>query len=1163
MRKLLKYLLVILSVVFFAIGAISCSDSSEQSFNLLSKEISLMVGAKTQIAYENEEKNKLTFTSSDIETVSVSDTGEISALKSGVALVSVECKNQIEICKVIVLDTDAYIDVGCSEYSMVVGSSVTLQAKAYLNGNAFLNETKWSISDAATENYTLTQNENDVTFSASSVGYYTLKASNEYTEAQCRVKVLNENARRADSPVVTIEHCDTLQWNTVNGLENYKIYVEGQNEIVVKGTSYSISDFIDADALPYGKSLNIMVSAYAENNFDYIDSYYTKVAVSHDYALNETVDATCYTIGTMVYTCKDCNRSYTDNAYLEEHNYVKGTCSVCNAYKTEGVLYFYDDNFIPMPTPAEASDSQSEWRIKYSDYYTEEDTTSSTKLWLAVSSNQDDIPEEKRIECYYVHGLKDNTLETVYITEYYNDGVHGKLPVKYVRGGAFSRNDVVKNVILPEGVTEIRGASFSRSKNLETVVMPGVKYMPAIDAPQYNYGMGAFINCYGLKSVVVGDSFINDALSFRDTNFTGNEKWSVDIYVWADTIEGVELLANPDYVKFNQLITGVSSPSISGKMYAYHDDNGTYCEDYWHYDENGLPVVDQHEFKNNGDCIHCGATYSDKVNYGYDSNFIPMPSPSAWVKNTETLVFTATDIDVEWKAKYEKYVPEGVDKSTLEKPEQWWKAVFDGRKAIPENERIKCYYVKGTYDVTKQSYVIPETYKGAQGTLPIKYVGYNAFSSNKHITEFIATETLTELRGASFYACSSLQTVSLPGLKYLPGHDLYMFPYHYRMANFDSCDNLTKLVVAGEFKANGNHFRYSNSTQVTDKVQLYVYADNINNVIHKMSDPYAKWNKLLTDTKYIYDDVTDGIECSDNTKWHFDENGRPVRNAHDIENGVCKNCGMIEMKTIAYAYDDNFIPMPNYGDIKSDSAWRVKYEKYVPSGTDKSTLTTPELWYTAVYNNRSSITSTDKVECYYITGLVDTTLTEISIPSTYNDGVHGELPIKYAKWGAFGGKGLVKVVATETFTELRGRVFASCTSLKTAILPGVKYLSGLYKDYEDPLMHCQNFNGCSSLTKIVVADGFRASGVNFSGTSGGKIAIYQNGTTASSSTNLWIGSTYQRNALLSEKIFKYDATGTLDDSAYWHYAENGEPVHNKHVDSNTDGKCDWCLDIIE
>ena len=228
-------------------------------------------------------------------------------------------------------------------------------------------------------------------------------------------------------------------------------------------------------------------------------------------------------------------------------------------------------------------------------------------------------------------------------------------------------------------------------------------------------------------------------------------------------------------------------------------------------------------------------------------------------------------------------------------------------------------------------------------------------------------------------------------------------------------------------------------------------------------------------------------------------------------------------------------------------------------------MTSPALWWKAVYANISSFSEDDKQSCYYVSGLVDQSLTEVRITATYNDGVHGELPVKYIGKGAFSGNNTItKVFATETLTELRGTAFSNCTNLKTVVIPGVKCLAditgvGNYWTRE-------NFNYCSSLTKIVVGEGFKAYGINFRGNSGGKIAIYICGSTRISSTQLWIDSIYGHNALISEAIYAYDATGLLDDYKYWHYNVNGEPVHNKHVDvkptDNVDGICDKCGDAV-
>ena len=699
---------------------------------------------------------------------------------------------------------------------------------------------------------------------------------------------------------------------------------------------------------------------------------------------------------------------------------------------------------------------------------------------------------------------------------------------------------------MPEGISEIRGGAFGGSDSLETVVAPGVKYLPGIDKPQLGYLMHAFSNSLNLKSVVLGEGIINEAMSFRNRYYTGNEKGTADIYVYANNLEGVNMLAKPAYEKFNQI--------LSGKIYPfYQTSDQIYCEDFWHFDEKGLPVISQHDYKDGGACVNCGATNPGNLKYGYDGNFIAMPTPSD-VENSSS----------EWMLKYAQYA---IAEEQLTTPEQWWKAVYDNRIAIPLKDRIECYYVKRTNDYAAKKYVIPETYSGAQGTLPVKYVGYSAFMNNKNITEIIATETLTELRGASFSGCTALQTAVFPGVKYLQGHDLYMFPYYSRMANFDYCDSLTKLVVAGGFKARGNHFRYSNTTQVTDKIRLYVYADTTAGVNPKLSDPNTKWNKLMTDSKFVYDDIADGIDCLDNKKWHFDQNGIPVRNEHEYVDGACKHCGAIMTTTVAYAYNDNFVPMPTPDEIVAGSAWRAKYEKYLPQGTDKTALTTPELWWKAIDGNKTNIVEGDRVKCYYVSGLVDVTLSEVIISATFNDGVHGTLPVKYiANRALQNNANIKKVVASESLTELRGRAFASCTNLTIAILPGVKYLSSLYSETDANLLHCQNFNACSSLKKLVVGGGFKSAGQNFKGDTGGVIRIYNYGVATSSSTNLWIGSTYARyNALLTETIFAYDETG-LKEGKFWHFDQNGIPVHNVHVNVKPtgaiDNKCDVCGDIM-
>ncbi len=1142
--KKLKYILFVLSVICFSLGIFACGGSEEPTLkdgnlNLLVKEYTLNVGTDRELVYEYDGDYEVKFESSDTDVVQVSNDGKLSAIKEGVVFVTIYANTKSDICRVNITDTEYFIDLGYSEYSMVTGSSLKLTANTYKDSQPYSSEVSWSISDSNINKYEFTVNGNSVTFNAKDIGYYTITATNGKASASCKIKVLNENAKRADAPSVSVDKCNTLKWNKSNDIDTYQVIVDGQNPVIVNGTSMDITQFIGVENLPYGKDLKIMVKTYAQDNFDYVDSYLTGLSFSHDYAMNETTEVSCFKAGVMVFTCNDCNRTYTDNNYFEPHNYVDGACTVCNDYKTNGILYFYDSNFIPMPTPSEVSDASGKWRTKYAEYYDINDYDTdgeslSVQLWLAVTKNKDSIPEEEREKCYYVHGLKDTSLQNVYVSAYYDDGVHGKLPVRYVRNSAFYKNETVKNIILPETVTEVRGATFARCLNLKKVVMPGVKFLPAIDEPQYNYLMNVFNNCQGLECVVVGAGFVNEALSFRNLSFTGNEKGTVDIYVYADNTDGVVLMSGSNASK-NHL--------LSGNAYAY-DENAIYCEEFWHYDDNGLPVITKHEYVGKGDCLHCGQEYPNNVNYGYDANYIPMPT-----------IEEAANANSEWRLTYSKYVAVAPNENT---PENWWKAVFDNRALIPEDDRIKCYYVKGPIDSRKDQMVIPATYKGAQGVLPVKYVGHEAFNGNKYIKKIIATETLTELRGACFQNCISLTTAVFPGVRYLPNQDLYTTPYYYRMANFNYCDALTKLVVAGGFQANGTHFRYSATTQVTDKIDLYVYASSTEGVNPKLSDPTAKWNKLVTDRKFIYDDPIDGLICN-TSYWHYDEDNEPVRNSHDYLNGTCQNCGCIEMKTVEYAYTDNYIPMPSYKDIEAGSEWRNVYEKY--AGSNVSSLNTPDAWWTAVDNNKANIVAADFVKCYYVKGLIAAENGVVNISATYNDGLHGELPVKYLGTEAFANKtDIVKVFATDSIIEFKGRAFANCSNLKVAVFPGLNYLSGLVNHNNIYLTHCQNFNNCTSMTKLVVGADFQASGQNFKGNTG-TLSIYYSGTDRPIADVLWNNSTFSANGLLSQYRFAYNENESH--ANYWHY-ENGEPMHNLCSKNNaSDTVCRYCKDIIE
>lgn len=108
---------------------------------------------------------------------------------------------------------------------------------------------------------------------------------------------------------------------------------------------------------------------------------------------------------------------------------------------------------------------------------------------------------------YYIFGLTNFKTATI------PDKHRGKNVVS-LRGNTFSNMPFLKEVILPDTITEIRGQAFKNDKRLEKVYLPDkLKYL----------GGGAFYNCKSLKSVDLpetleylgGESFFN-AISLKE-----------------------------------------------------------------------------------------------------------------------------------------------------------------------------------------------------------------------------------------------------------------------------------------------------------------------------------------------------------------------------------------------------------------------------------------------------------------------------------------------------------------------------------------------------------------------------------------------------------------------------------------------------------------------
>lgn len=220
-----------------------------------------------------------------------------------------------------------------------------------------------------------------------------------------------------------------------------------------------------------------------------------------------------------------------------EHNYVDGICSNCGKYseeKTQGVAYGYD----------------------------------------ATENNGNGA--------YYVGLNTTLNLSVVEILGKYNDGIHGELPVTYVRSGAFSSNTYITKVILPESVTQLDGNVFLNCSNLQYVSMLGIKDM-TFKGISRSYSTETivtgnnFLGCSKLTTLIVNKAFnlFDDPLALNAQQFVGDAK-CINIYAFGSEGDSNVIINKEGATGNNGL--------LSGKVYYYSETQKAGC---WHYDDNG------------------------------------------------------------------------------------------------------------------------------------------------------------------------------------------------------------------------------------------------------------------------------------------------------------------------------------------------------------------------------------------------------------------------------------------------------------------------------------------------------------------------------------------------------------------------------------------------
>ena len=383
----------------------------------------------------------------------------------------------------------------------------------------------------------------------------------------------------------------------------------------------------------------------------------------------------------------------------------------------------------------------------------------------------------------------------------------GGLDVRVIKEEAFKNCGNIKNVILPDSITEIQNGAFQGCTALESINIPvGIT----------SIGDYAFEDCTALKSVVIPQSVTN----------IGYAAFSrCDKLVSIDIPMGVSMISNHTFENCISL-TAINIPTSVRQI---GDESFMGCTALESIDiPEGVTSVGQRAF------MHCTALESAalpdslteiKAGAFQDCTALKSINIPKGVTSIEAFAFSYC------QALADVTLPEsiqGIDMyafdscSSLETivlpPSTTYvrvsafanctslKTIFLPQNAAQETDSIpdstaKIYYTKdsnGNVTISdvkegnETSFVIPETICGASVTA----LGDGAFDVNENITSVILPDSVTSIGSNAFYDCISLKSIKLP--KSITSIEINTFAECTSLTDIEIPQNVTS-IKAGAF----------------------------------------------------------------------------------------------------------------------------------------------------------------------------------------------------------------------------------------------------------------------------------------------------------------------------------------------------------------------------
>ena len=233
------------------------------------------------------------------------------------------------------------------------------------------------------------------------------------------------------------------------------------------------------------------------------------------------------------------------------------------------------------------------------------------------------------------------------------------LGVTEIKASAFLEKTKLTMIKMPTSVTKIGQEAFFGCKNLETVIMPGVTKITVNEgysAENKVTSCRQFMNCFALKTVVVGESF---ELALVSVGTGDNRCFYVEGEGAVPNQVNLFLTSANGTVTLHAEGTSVQNMLSVNRAYNLNSTEKDVCRTWRWVD--GLPKLSEHASHNylNGVCLNCGAErvtaglvyakYADKDEY-YVSDY------------------TGSDTEVYISSTYEGYPVTGIGKSAFYSP---------------------------------------------------------------------------------------------------------------------------------------------------------------------------------------------------------------------------------------------------------------------------------------------------------------------------------------------------------------------------------------------------------------------------------------------------------------------------------------------------------------